>query len=347
MRTWWKMREAWARDLGSAVLGSPVILRDLAIIPTVEGGVYALRLKNGETAWHRTADEGQIIGRVVADGGMIYYGAGRTVIACDAGTGKPRWQTPVGGTVIAGLTAGEGRLFVPAGEHKLYCLDARNGKILWEYTVPRSIMMEPATDGNRVFFGAMDGCVRALDAATGKEVWMNRLSALEDNYTTAPFWPPVIAGDKVIVRKFPANQEEMNLVALSASTGKPIWSHHNASGPLRMVVCPDTDRFYMSYSENRRRGLQCLSANDGKLLWSSLTGVGMSNGIASRDAVLTRDNYNICRVDAGTGNVQWTYKTSTGPQGSYYGSGATAVKDNMAVAGTMDGWVIALTWQAE
>ena len=166
----------------------------------------------------------------------------------------------------------------------------------------------------------------------------------EDIYTTAPFWPPVLAGDKVIVSKSPARKEEKNLVAFSAPSGKICWSRSLTGSPLRLVLGPEKDKLYTTYSQNRLGGLQCLSVEDGSVLWNQATGVGMSAGIASRDVVLVRNDDDICCVEAATGKVQWTYHSSTGPQGSYYGPGATAVKDNLAIVGTMDGQVFALKW---
>ena len=112
---------------------------------------------------------------------------------------------------------------------------------------------------------------------------------------------------------------------------------------MRQTVSPEKDKLYTLFTQ-KGRGLQCLSMRDGSPLWTQATGVGMSAGIATGDAVLLRDNDNICCVDAATGTVQWTYRTNTGPQGSYYGPDAFAVRDRLAVVGTMDGQVIALEW---
>lgn len=339
-----KVHKVWEKNLGSAVMGAPVIWGDLVIIPSVEGGVYALRLKDGKEIWHRKTEKGQIPGRIAADEDRVYYGAGRMVYACTAKTGKLLWQTPLDGSIVAGVTAGDGRLFIPAGERKLYCLDARQGTILWDYAADLPIMMEPATDGKMVFFGAMDGYFRALDAATGKEVWSNQMSSMEDSYTTAPFWPPVIAGDKVIVSKIPARKEEMNLVAFSAATGKVLWSKQLSAGTFRLAVNPGKDRLYTPFSQNRRGGMQCLSVENGSLLWNETAGVVMNAGCVTEHEILARNGDSICCIDAATGEVKWTYRTSTGPQGSYYGPGAMAVRDNLVIVGTMDGHVLALKW---
>lgn len=339
-----KVREVWTRDLGSAVLGAPVIWENLVIVPSVEGGVHALRLDNGKEVWRRKVGDAPILGRMAVEDAVVFYGAGRTVYACDAKTGKPLWRTPVNGAIVAGLTLDNGKLFVPAGEHKLVCLDTQKGKIVWDYTVGLPIIMEPAAEGGRVFFGAMDGCVRALDTVTGKEIWKNQVSSLEDNYTTAPFWPPVIARGKVLVSKIPAQKDEKNLIAFDTSNGKVVWSLRSTGSPYRPVVNPKKDVLYTTSAQNGRRGLQCLSPEDGSPLSFLETGVGMSAGIASGNTLIIRDDDKVCCVEASSGKVQWTYKASTGPQGSYYGPGAFAVRDNLAIVGTMDGRVIALMW---
>jgi outer membrane protein assembly factor BamB len=335
-----RVREAWERDLGSAVQAAPAIWQNLAVVPTRDRGVYALRLDSGRVAWHKGVEHGQIIGRVVSDGASVYYGAGRVIQARSAETGESRWQTVLGGTLIAGLTIGGDRLFAPAGEHQLYCLDRRSGKILWEYAAALPIMMEPATDGRRVYFGAVDGSVRSLEAASGREVWKVQLSAMADNYTTAPFWPPVLAGDKVIISKLPVGKDEDNILALAAANGEIAWTGRAAGAALRLALSPDGGRLYAPC----RNGLQCLSTKDGTSVWSRETGVGMSAAMAGGDVVLIRDDHDVGCVEAATGNVLWTYRVCTGPQGTYYGPGAFAVQGNLAVIGTVDGHVIGLTW---
>ncbi|MFC1606701.1 PQQ-binding-like beta-propeller repeat protein [Candidatus Latescibacterota bacterium] len=339
-----KVHEVWLKDLGSGMQGAPVIHDDIFIVPTIEGGVYALRMDDGAEVWHQPVTDGQIIGRMAVFGSTVFYGAGRTVQACDAQSGEHLWQTLLDRTVIAGVTAGNGKLYVPAGDDKLYCLDTVNGKVLWSYRVTRPIIMEAATDSGRVFFGAMDGYIRSLDGTTGNELWSNQWSSMDDKYTTAPFWPPVATGNLVISCKNPVDGDEKNLVAFDASNGKVVWSRRVNSGTMRTTLSPEKDLVYTSSRENRRSGLQCLSVADGSPVWSSATGIDMNSGIATRKMVIQRNAYNLCCVDATDGSVQWTYRTNTGPQGSYYGPGAFAVKGNMVVVGTMGGKVMGLQW---
>ncbi|MCD4699123.1 MAG: PQQ-binding-like beta-propeller repeat protein, partial [Phycisphaerae bacterium] len=339
-----KVREAWAKNLGSAIQGAAAIWQDLAIVPTLERGVYALSLDDGKEIWHREAPVGHISGRVVVDGDTIYYGAGSTVYACEARTGKPLWQTPVKGTIVASMTASAGRLYVPAGEHKLYCLDARQGKRLWDYTVGLPILMAPTVGDGKVSFGAMDGYLRCLDAVTGKEIWKYQLSPKEDRYSLASYWPPVLADGKVIVNKRPARKGQKNLVAFDADSGKIIWSRAVVGWPARLALNPKKDRLYASHYENRRRGTQCFSVEDGSPLWKA-SGAGMAAANASGDDLLVRDGYrSLYCLDAATGKFKWRYRVSVGPQGVLFGASAMIVKDNLVVVGTMDGYIIALKW---
>jgi len=338
------VREMWSRNLGSAIQGAPANWRDLVIVPTREAGLYALRRADGEVVWHQDVAQGEILGRVVADRSAVYYGAGRTVCAREAATGKLLWQAPLAGTSVAGATVAAGRLYVPAGEHALYCLDATDGRMLWQYEVSLPILMEPAATDDMVFFGAMDGYLRALDAATGRELWSRRLSAPEDRYSTAPYWEPLVAGTRVIVRKLPASKEQNNLQAFDAQTGEPQWSCRVGGFPGRLAASLRHDRVYTYCAEGRVAGVQCLSADDGSVQWSAATGVGMCAGVTVAGEVVVRDGNSVCCVDSATGAAKWLYRASIGPQGSLYGPAAMTVEDDLAIIGTMDGYVFALAW---
>ncbi len=337
------VHEAWSRDLGSAIQGVPAIWNDLVIVPTMEGTVHALRLRDGGEAWKMKAG-GQVSGRVSVEGDQVFFGAGRSVYALDAATGKQRWSTPVDGSIVIGPAVSNGAVFAPAGEQHLYCLDAASGKIRWDHTVPRPIIMEPAPAGERVYFAAMDGHVRALDAATGREIWDTAVSSPDDNYPTAAYWTPAVVGDTVLASKRPASQDEHTLHALSAEDGKTLWSRPLAAWPTHLVLSPEKDRLYAALSSGGTRGVQCLSTANGDSLAVFDTGVVMNGGVVRGGNVFARDNNSMCCVDAATGAVRWTYRLSTGPQGSLYGPTAFAVTENLAVAGTMDGRVIALKW---
>jgi len=339
-----KVRQTWSVSLGSGILSTPTLYRDMAIIPTIEGGVYALRTTDGGTAWHFDVPEGQIVGKAALDDSKVYYGAGRSVQALDALSGKRIWTTSLEGTVIAGVTSHNGKLFVPAGETHMYCLDSSNGKILWDYPVSKSVMMEASADKDKVFFGGMDGCVRALDITSGKEIWKKQWSSIEDIYTSASFWPPSVAGDKVIFGKNRGHDDEKNIAAFDVSTGNIIWSDQLSANTYRLAFNSSKDMIMVSERTREMNGVRSLSVKDGSTLWTSDTGVMMAAGASAGDLAFERDTYYLCCLKAESGELIWKYRTNPGPQGWYYGPGAFAVSETQAIVGTMDGNVIALNW---
>ena len=339
-----KVRPAWMVSLGSGILGNTILYRDMAIIPTIEGGVYALRTGDGGTAWQSEPPKGQIVGKIALDDGKVFYGAGRSVQAIDAHSGKRVWETPLSGTVIAGVTSHDGKLFVPAGENHMYCLDSSNGKILWDYPVSKSVMMEAAAEKDKVFFGGMDGCIRALDVTTGKELWKKQWSALEDIYTSASFWPPSVVGDRVIFGKNPGKKEEKNIAAFDVSNGDMLWSNQLSANTFRLAFNSSKDMILASERTRNINGVRCMSVKDGSTLWTADTGVMMAAGTAAGNLVFERDTYHLCCLKAGNGEVLWKYRTNPGPQGWYYGPGAYSASETQAIVGTMDGHVMALSW---
>jgi len=340
-----RVREVWSVNPGSAVMGGPVIVNDLAIVPTVEGGIFAFRLEDGSRVWHRTVDFGQILGRLAVHDGTVFFGAGRTVAACDAASGELKWRTELEGTIVAGITAAGNRLLVPSGEGGICCLDARSGEVLWSYSVRLPAIMEPETDGERVYFGAMDGRVRALDVTTGSELWSVQWSSPEDSYVTAPFWPPVVVGGSIVICKAPADSADRNLAAFSAKDGTILWSRRLAARRMRLALDPEGKHIFADYAGAGRRGIQCLSAADGSPVWSQTEGTGMNAAVVTPRSLIVRDEMNVSCLDPATGAVRWTYRTNTGPQGTLYGPGAMAAAgDGLAVIGTMDGKVITLGW---
>jgi len=339
-----KVKMAWSVSLGSGILGNPLLHRDITIVPTIEGGVYALRTADGGTEWHYKTSTGQIVGQIALEDGKVFFGAGRTVQALDALSGKRLWEASLDGTVIAGVTSHDGKLFVPAGETHVYCLNASNGEIFWDYPVAKSVMMEAVAEKDKVFFGCMDGCIRALDVASGKELWKKQWSALEDIYTSASFWPPSVANGKVIFGKNAGHDGEKNIAAFNAASGEMLWSNQLSANTYRLAFNGTKDMIMASERTREMNGVRSMSVKDGSTIWIADTGVMMAAGAAVGNLVFERDTYHLCCLETDSGELLWKYRTNPGPQGWYYGPGAYAVSDSQAIVGTMDGHVLALEW---
>jgi len=135
----------------------------------------------------------------VAAGGLVFFGdRGGAVVALDAATGEPRWQSFCEGAVFFPPAVADGRAFVGSADGKVYAFEAATGRPLWTFRVAPAlrrinvfdelICRWPAAGGVVVQDGVVyaaaglahyDGTyVVALDAATGKLKWANDRSGM-------------------------------------------------------------------------------------------------------------------------------------------------------------------------
>lgn len=161
---------------------------------STETGLLDAFPDNGPPEVWRTRIGGGMSGVAIAEG-RLYTLTQKTgqqfVIALDAQTGKPVWETPVSdayrnsmgdGPRATPTVSGE-RLFAFTGEGKLVALKTKDGKILWSHDVVKEQGSEsPAEYGMAcsplvvedlviVTAGAREGTVVAYDTKTGQLKW--------------------------------------------------------------------------------------------------------------------------------------------------------------------------------
>src|SRR5262249_29288725 len=107
------------------------------------------------------------VGRVGA--GMLYVGAGDSLLAFDAGPCPsspctPVWTAATGGTVFSTPAVANGVVYVGSEDQNLYAFDAATGAPLWSGATGGVIDASPAVGRGLVFIGSFDGGVYAFDA---------------------------------------------------------------------------------------------------------------------------------------------------------------------------------------
>jgi outer membrane protein assembly factor BamB len=214
----------------------------------------------------------------------------RGLITCqEQSTGRLRWRVSLPGPEIgtsSGLLAADGRLFVPrppygSTEGKFICLDLRTGSQLWSADIGGRYIWEraaPVMAAGVVAFGSSQKgtppgtVIQAWEAATGKPAWKVELKVAGNRsgsiggctdgkvmYFTAGAgsWQWKQEGDK--------NRGEF--VAIDAKTGKVLRRSNELFGTTYPVLAGE--RLFL----NEEGVLQCVSPEDGKLLWKrSLAG---------------------------------------------------------------------------
>lgn len=186
-------RTRWRRRIGD-LSGAPVRFAELVVVASLDGGVHARSVIDGEAVWSTYPDSAASI-RVppVLIGELLVVGDDRgAVSALEARTGALVWRTRLGGAVLDELAASDDGLFVTTTAGRSCRLGARDGAVLWCFQAPEpSVRLTgAAADSALVVIGGTDGLLRALDPRDGAERWSTHLA-------TGLRAAPVLAGNLV------------------------------------------------------------------------------------------------------------------------------------------------------
>jgi outer membrane protein assembly factor BamB len=150
-------------SLMSPTLSTPNIVGDIAIIPTQQGVVFAIRLDTGETMWSYTPD--------------------------------PSMNADIRGSAAVLATVNNGKLegivVVPTRNRRLLGIDAATGKLKWESVMRKRSESSPVICDGRAWLGSSDGMVYGVDL-DGKETWSYQLSG-------QILASPAIANDRIVI----------------------------------------------------------------------------------------------------------------------------------------------------
>ena len=221
-------------------------------------------------------------GRVVT---LVQKEGKQWVLALDAPTGKPVWQTPVAPTYKNGMGNGPRAtpaisgtsVFIFTGEGILAALNFADGKPIWSHNVIEELhgkvaeygmASSPLVVGNQVIVtaGVPGACVVAYDTKSGKQLW-------KSGDDPAGYSSPAlreIAGRKQIVAFTGAS-----VSGLAPETGTILWSYPYETNFDCNIVTPlaFNDQVFISAGENHGAVLLSLKATGDQFsvreVWSS------------------------------------------------------------------------------
>jgi outer membrane protein assembly factor BamB len=222
------------------------------------------------------------------------------------------WTFKLAGTAAAGvsgvgsLTAPpvvqQGVVYLQDEDANVYALSLATGKLKWEYQVNEPEKSGPGPDGVAVTGGAVyadtSTKVFALDAATGKTIWSDG-SLLNGGEGAFSIQPQVADGRVYLASAYGSGRGGGVLMALSAATGRLLWTFNTVLGP--------------------GEGVQSLGLGSGGAWETPLVGgdgsvtFGIGNpyqSIGSAIAHPSRQLYTDSEVnlDAATGKLRWYYQ---------------------------------------
>ena len=145
-------------------------------------------------------------------------------------------------TAVGSLTAPpvvtDGVVYLRDQDANVYALALATGKLKWEYQVNLPEKSGPGPDGVAVAGGAVYGdtttSVFALSAATGKTIWVDR-HLLNSGQGAFEIQPQVADGRVYLASAYGSGPGGGVLMALSAATGRLLWTFNTVLGPGKGV----------------------------------------------------------------------------------------------------------------
>lgn len=296
-----------AAETQQIVPGEPT---DLIVIPTVEGS-RILTGAGGDAPWIHTSY------RSIA----VTDGAARDAIRFDTratplDTGPlPRPAVIDAGTLVMGddnvlrllPPAGEARALYTAAGPSPFLLATGNtavieegrevvavgtdGAVRWRYDLGAELQVDVTIDNDALYALTADSRLVALDLATGRLLW--------EHAVTAPgLAPPVVDGEGGLLLSGGGL-----VTRLDAKTGVVAW----AAPPdaFGRIVVVDGVVFYASLASTRP-GLTALALDDGRELWSTSEGFGLTVAAGEGLAVAVTGESRLVAFELRDGAVRWS-----------------------------------------
>jgi alcohol dehydrogenase (cytochrome c) len=138
------------------------------------------------------------------------------------------------GSLTAAPVVADGVVYLQDEDANVYALALATGKLKWEYHVNVPEKSGPGPDGVAVAGGAVYGdtstSVFALSAGTGKTLWVDR-HLLNSGQGAFEIQPEVANGRVYLASAYGSGPGGGVLMALSAATGRRLWTFGTVLGP--------------------------------------------------------------------------------------------------------------------
>jgi len=225
----------WTSRVSSEVLSTPAVAQGVVVVHSLDGHLTGLDVSDGKQRWlyERVASGLGLRGSsspVVSGGNVICGLAGGKVVAVEAATGFPAWETTI--TLPAGRTELErvvdilgdplllsGQVFVGTYQGEVAALYESSGQVAWRRKV--SSFGDLATDGSALYLSDDQSLVWAVDSRDGAALW--KQDALRGRKLSAP----AAVGGWVVVGDF-----EGYLHWLSPQDGRLVGRTRVGSAPI-------------------------------------------------------------------------------------------------------------------
>lgn len=246
----------------------------------------------------RFAADGPVVAAPIVAGGLTYVTTvDGHLYAIDSERGELEWDVAVRGAGDAPAVV-DGTVHVGArwnGDARLAALDADSGTLEWDHAAGGERYRAPTVVDGWIFVESPPIGLLALDAATGEEQWRAQFPGRSAGT------PAVVEGSLYMARnRTPGSGGDplSTVLALDASTGEELWTVEKRAEIRHTPAVIDgtvyVDRF-------------ALDVRNGADIWETGAPVGQSAPAVAGGSVFVDGDGGLLALDAGTGEVLWSY----------------------------------------
>ncbi len=123
----------WKTETGNAIYFSPIIVKNILVIGTIEGNLLGFDKQSGKQKWSIPVG-GVLVGSPIVENNKLYTASATTFICIDAITGKIIWKNKLPLSYSQGIPLIQGdKIIFGAWDTNLYCLNKNTGELIWKW----------------------------------------------------------------------------------------------------------------------------------------------------------------------------------------------------------------------
>lgn len=325
---------------GDAILASPAIIDDMALVGSLDSNLYAIDAENMNLLWSFKTS-GPIVTSPVNHEDTIFVTSGDGFsYALNKQNGTPIWKAKAGEAIFSSPTYMNGKIIFGSSDSSLYSFRSADGKLLWKFKTDDHIKARPAVYDNKVFVGSWDRNFYCISAADGNLVWKQKIS--DNRYFPAATSNPLVFNDDIIV-----SSHDHVVHAFKAQNGALAWQHltNDWTKPGYSSPIASENTIYFGSLTGH---LFSLDAHSGREIWAialpdtiNPDPIFDSSPVIHNSSVISGSIGGVIyMVDKDTGKLQWSFKLN-----DYYIFSSPQVWKQYIFVGSCDGYLYKIRMQ--
>ncbi|PYV41257.1 MAG: serine/threonine protein kinase [Acidobacteria bacterium] len=311
----------WTYEAGDSIESSAAIVDATVYVGSQSGELVALNLTNGTVRWKYRTNEGIGESSPCVGQGVVYVGDLSGVLhAVNASDGKKVWIFKTNGEIKSSPVLVDDRVLVGSYDEHLYCLSARDGSLLWKFRINGPVHCTAGVADGIAYISGCDETFRAVRISDGKEIFHISSGA----YTGAS---PALTPEAAYFGTF-GNE----VLGVNLRSRRVTWryQHPKRQFPFYSSAAVVDGKLIVG---GRDKGVHCLNAKTGKVLWTFLTKarVESSPAVASGRVYVGSNDGRFYVLDLNKGTKLWEFLAGA-PL-----SASPAIAAGRVVIGSQDG----------